>query len=402
MPFQAALGYDREGDYEIRFYGVDNVGNQETQHVFRFSIDLTPPQVQHQFQDPLTGGLASPENVLALSGKDANAGLENIFFRLEGPTQLKGRYLGAFALKNLDEGAYRLTYWAVDKVGNKSAEGQAEFELDASAPQVRLLPEGASHRSGSKLYVNAATKIGLEAVDAKGGPIKIRWTLGATFADYQAPVTLPQGKSFPLRYFALDQVGNASAPEHVQILRDTQTPDSSYLLFGPIHRHGGSSFVSSLTKLRFLGEDVESGIAEVRYRINQGNWTPFQHNFSLEQEGEQLLEFASQDKVGNQEAPKKLRLVVDNTPPEISTQFGSQPIGQEGGKQVYAKNSILFIMSVDQASGLSRLQYQLGDDKPTSFGEPIRFPQPGAYKIAIAAEDQVGNREFSNLEFIIR
>ncbi len=395
--------YESEGDYEFYYYGVDQVGNVEKPKHFRFSLDFTPPTSQLTVLGPKQEDTFSRRTKIKLQASDAVAGVAQIHYRLQGPTKQKGIYRKQpLSFAKLKNGPYQLSYWALDRVGNREPTQEFSFYLDRLGPQVQVSAEGPSWRYKNKLFLNPQSRLLLTGVDQRSGVERIMYRLGRHFVPYQGPLTLPQQRRSQIAYYALDQVGNRSSLKKLTLVRDDSIPYTSHVLYGPIHREGLKIYGSRKTTIKLEGEDSGSGIASIFYQVDEGAEEKFQRSFNLETEGEHVIRYRAVDRVDNAEATKRLRLTIDNQPPEIAYQFGSPQVSSELDKPVYPLNTLLFVVAVDHAAGLNQLRYRINNQAPHPFSEPLRFRRRGSYQVTLAAEDRVGNIKMVQFKFLIR
>ena len=157
--------------------------------------------------------------------------------------------------------------------------------------------------------------------------------------------TFPDGEGYYEFYsIANDTAGNTetktTADEYIAI--DT-TPPSTTLSASP----SDGKYVTSSSVISLSASDNVAGVKTTYYRIWNGSWHPapgtgvgignnfsiYSGTFSLKKEGKNYVEFYSEDNAGNVEAINNETLIVDNTPPSI-TSINVNPSSQVVGGYV--------------------------------------------------------------------
>ena len=397
-PFQFGL----EGYYKLYYYAVDQVGNFGKPKLFTFAVDLSSPVTSPQIAGPGHEQILGPKSKLQLIGDDPIAGVASIYYRLKGPSKLKGRYRGPIPMKKMKSGSYKINYFAIDRVKNKEFEKEYSFYLDRKPPKMDIAVLGKFHRYKNKLFLRPDSKILLTGKDQKAGFKQAKYSFAKEFQSFITPIPLPKGQRWVFRYYGLDRVDNASRVKKIIVIKDDTSPYTGNLLFGPIHRSGSHIYAGNDVTIKLESDDSGSGIKETKYRVDGGEWQTYKRGFSINSLGEHVVEYFSRDRVENQERSKKLRFNVDTQGPEIVHQMGGLSRGMEDGLPVYASGSIFFILGNDPDSGLDQVRYQINGRRIKSYKNPLHLTRPGHYRINIFARDQVGNESETKTQFIIQ
>jgi hypothetical protein len=98
---------------------------------------------------------------------------------------------------------------------------------------------------------------------------------------------------------------------------DTAAPTTSHSLSGTA---GNNGWYVSDVKVTLTANDNEggSGVKETKYRVNSGGWAAYSEPFTVSDEGENLIQYYSEDNAGNVEEAKSVTIKIDKTPPTIS------------------------------------------------------------------------------------
>jgi hypothetical protein len=127
---------------------------------------------------------------------------------------------------------------------------------------------------------------------------------------------------------------------------DTASPSSVVNLSGK--GEGGS--YSGAARVTMSGTDTTSGIKDLRYRINGGEWKQYTGPIILVTTGTHLIEYYAQDMAGNEESVRTMSVtVVDGTTGII---FDAENDHFENG-------TVAISFTVGMTSTLSKLEYSL-------------------------------------------
>lgn len=399
QPYSAPLRFDQERRYDLRYYAVDQVGNQEQLNQFEFHLDLTAPSSSSRIKGPESGRFVAPGSRLVFSGSDSGVGLASVRYRITGPQSLSGRYSGPVSLKRLKEGEYQVSYWATDKVRNQQPKASTGFIMDRSAPRLALEAQGDGARRGRTLYVSQRSKLELRAADSGAGVSWVKFKLGQKTERYAQAFAPPKkAGTYTLKAWARDKVGNQTRALSFKVVQDPVPPDTSYAFEGPHSIDTKGRFLSPKGSLRLSAKDKASGVAEIFYQVDGAPAQSYQGPIKGLSGGEHQLTYYAKDRVNNQEREQRLTFFVDDLPPELATRFSTGSMGAE----TYPQGSLLFLMGTDQASGLKRIQYRLDGGQKVTYDQPLRLDRPGRYRLEVWAQDKVGNGTNKEITFTVR
>jgi len=397
--YSGPVAFEGERLHEIRYYGIDQVGNQEALHTFQFRIDTTSPSSKIYYKGIESGEFLASSTRLLFRGADQDSGLRQVSYKITGPKKTVGVYRGPVGMKNWPDGRYTVRYGATDRVRNHEQEQTAAFYLDTKPPRLKISTEGPGFWSGKKLYVAAATKVNLTATDQSSGVSWVRYARGKKTRTYKQPFSVPAKKGkFEVKAWASDKVRNQSRVYRYRLVMDPKPPITKYKLIGPKFSGSKGRFVSSKTKIRLLASDQSSGVKKKFYQDGDKPEQGYRKPFSLAEEGKHRLGYRSKDQVENTERMNHVTLVVDNTPPTVEARFsvGEMDVG------VYPRGSLLFALGSDRSSGLQKILMSINGGKQTLYEQPPRFTKKGKYKVLLTAIDRVGNRASTTMKFKIR
>ena len=393
---EAPLSFAEERAYDLRFYGEDNVGNQESVRRYRFQIDKTAPASKLRFRGPESGSFVSSSTLVVLSAQDAGAGVGSISYQIKGKS--RGTYQRPVSLQGLGAGEYQILYWSQDQVGNQEAQRSQGFILDRTAPKIEMGNEGPVFRGKNGFFVGPNTKLTASVSDAGAGVAWMKYKLNQESGVYQGPLSPPQkAGSFLLKLWASDKVGNQTQAFEYKMNQDPVPPTSRYAFSGPHYADSKGKFIAGSAKVTLSALDKDSGVKETNFQIDQGAEEPYQGEITAAP-GPHELAYYSTDQVGNKEKKNKLHFYVDSVPPEITPKMSVGSMGEER----FPKGSLLFVIATDKASGLEKVEISINGSPASLLSQPPKFDEPGRYKVELTATDKVGNRSTTAVSFLIQ
>lgn len=409
QPLHSASALGEEMLAEVWFYAIDQVGNTEAPQRREFMIDTTPPESHHEITGSPLEEVLPPSATFLLSSEDRYAGVREIHYRLHEEEEFRRYEGGPISLSGLEDGAYMLSYYGTDHVGNREEVREFSFYLDRRAPQPEISVSGDQYEAeAGRLFVSGRTEFRLSADDNRAGTEFIRYEIdGRGQGRYFDPFRLPGiDGTREISFTATDRVGNQSAPRAATYEMDVQPPQSSYRFEGPHYRQRNIYWMRSDARVVLSAEDEGAGVAQTFYDL-QGEMPErvYESRISIAEEGRYNLSFYSEDQVNNQEGLHFVMLIVDNSPPEIMVNFNTTPVesrsGPEGEVQVYRLGTRIFLAATDEAAGADQILYKMNDEEEQLYSGPINLFEAGEYELQLRALDHVGNEQRRELHFII-
>ena len=209
-----AMSITTPGEHTLRLTATDRVGNVSAPRTSTFTVDVSAPA------PVISVPAADGQSLVGTAAFTFSAGTAaGLTYRCRIDTQAFEACTSPRSYTGLTAGAHSFTVEARNSLGN-TATATRTFQFvvpDTSAPVVTASPVGGTFDAGQQITLSAN-----EAAT-------IRYTTdGATptsaSPQYSAPIVL--NASFTLRYFAVDTVGNASAPASQSYVVRTAPPPS--------------------------------------------------------------------------------------------------------------------------------------------------------------------------------
>lgn len=168
------------------------------------------------------------------------------------------------------------------------------------------------------------------------------------------------------------------------------------------------SYVTSATPLTLSAQDRSgTGIARTQVRVDGGGWRDYAGAFTLAGEGDHLVEWFSEDNVGNVEAIQGATLTVDDTPPQVELLTGTPNYVSAG--DTWVTSAAQFGLGALDAGvnpvGVATLEYRLGFRGSwsawTPYASPFTLSGEGRHDLEYRSADRLGNAIAANASRIV-
>ena len=412
--YSKSLNLDKEGDYQLKYYAIDNVGNTEKVNEYNFIVDTSSPVTYHNIIGIAQGNIISSTTKIYLSPNDSLSGIAQTFYYIDDGQKKPYTVNTTIPFIYLEDGEHTLYYYSIDRVGNQEKEGSFTFYYDKSSPIMSADILGDRFIVGDKIYFSGRTKLKLTAVDNKSGIKQVMYSVDEkAFEEYENPFYLPNKSGFHrIKYFAIDNIGNQGVYNQPDkpydefthnvglVYVDLTGPILSHQFKGPLFKKGDSLYINSTTKIEFSAKDEESGLQKITYNIdNPSEETDYKNAILISTPGFHKVSYFGYDNVNNRNI-KSFEVVVDNEGPVIHFNFSNVPTKVEGNISTYPSYSVLFLAVTDAQTGYGNITYSINDGKESVYTGGIQgFDKSKKYKIKVKATDKLGNESSQTIEF---
>ncbi|MFN0049888.1 MAG: OmpL47-type beta-barrel domain-containing protein [Cytophagales bacterium] len=409
--YQDTISLTEAGDYAIKYYAADKVGNVEKPKVLNVAIDNESPTTELINIGVWNENVASSNAAIKLKAEDNKAGVRNIIYALDnGREQI---YKGVINTNLLDEGTHTFSYFGIDNIGNREEKQDFEFYVDKRAPLITIEAVGDRYKVNGKEFSSGRTKIKLTAIDNKAGVKEIWYSVNASkYKLYDKPFYLDgKGGNRSIKFYAIDNVNNktlssdGSGQNFGTPYLDLTGPKLNYSYSGPIYNSRDTLFASPKTKIVLAGTDEESGLQKITYKINGGEEIEYTSPFSIAEGGYYEITQTGYDNVNNSNR-KEFSLVVDAAGPAHFPRFSVPPFSQKtdenGTVDIYPVQAELYLAATDDKVGSHKIAYSINGSAEKLYTSPIvGFEKGGAYSIDVVAYDWLSNKTKSTIKFEI-
>ena len=407
--YKDPINIEKEKAYKIKYYGVDNVGNVEEPKEAHIVLDLTPPKTSHKIEGDKHENIISGRSEITLVPEDKLSNIKQTYYSLDN--QKPKRYNTSIKAKYLNEGEHSITYYSIDQVKNEEKENTFKFYVDKTPPRVVDELMGNTYVAQGKEYLSGRNKLKIISMDNKAGVKEIRYSVNdGAFEVYEKPFRLSASGRLKIQALAIDKVNNKKRTEilsnssklsHV----DLSGPNINHSFEGSSFTSKDTTYITKDTKIKFTGNDNQSGLKKFTYNIDGGTEKEYNDPFSLKKEGIYKLSVTGYDNLDNTNT-KNILCLVDNSGPELYNRFSinTEKTKTFKGKEMpsYPEHVVLFLSATDHFVGLDKLYYSLNNSDMKLYRSLIEgFNEKTLYKLDMVAYDKLGNKNEKTTKFYI-
>lgn len=407
LTYTGEINLTSEGKHSIKYQSMDNVGNAEQVQQSEFIIDLTPPGITHNVNGVGDDNVIASTSKIYFTSTDNLSGIKELYYRFDAE-EYKRYNDNSVEFNYLADGTHTMEYYAIDYVGNRTANQLVSFYFDKTAPLTASDILGDRFVVDDKIYFSGRTKMKLTAVDNKIGVKEILYSIDKEdFKTYDQPFYLPSiSGEHTIRFYSVDRLenepgGSEKYKHNISLIYlDLTGPNITTALSGPKFQTGGATFIGPKTKISLNGYDQESGVQYLAYSIN-GNQaeTRYDNPFSVTTSGKCKIELFGYDNVNNRNIDSD-EFYVDTDPPVIKENFSTESTETVDGVNIYPFYITVFLAATDNMTGNDKIYYSINNGQERLYSNPIsQLKKNTDYNINIRAIDKVGNESQKTIFF---
>jgi large repetitive protein len=193
-----SLMVDQEGVNQVSFYSVDNAGNKEEAKTIEVKLDKTAPETT---SDAPASWIKNDIQV-NLVAADSQSGVAKTYYSINGSDYVEG---AAFTVNQ--EGVNEVSFYSIDKAGNKEPAQKMEVKIDKTAPLITTDIDE-YYFLGSTLNFNYQTMDLLSGVEKESVILTSPNQPIGEVVNKLSQITLNQPGEYILTIFATDFAGN--------------------------------------------------------------------------------------------------------------------------------------------------------------------------------------------------
>jgi len=350
-----------EGVHTLRYYSVDQAGNEEEVNSTVIKVDRTPPECGLTVYPEVPNGRAGWYVTQPLVSLDVPPGATGYYQWDEGKVSEYITYI------TVPQGIHTLHYWAVDEAGNTGDAGSWTVMLDTDVPSAEVYvapdePDGADgwYTTLPRIYMSTQS-------DAD---VMYRWEYESSFHRYR-DYLVPEEGEHTLYYYAVDRAGNREDTRSISLRVDTVPPELRADVFGS----GSGEWYHETPEIRFTHE------GELYCAWDGEEYTRCPDSMHA-LEGKHVLRYYAADQAGNRAEVQSLTLWVDTQDPEVALEM---PL-------VAAEDSpVQFVVHAEDENGLVSCRLDYGDGFHDQCGNTTHtYASGGIFTVSIRAEDASG------------
>lgn len=347
---------NEDGINKIEFYSVNKAGVVEEVKTAEVKIDRTAPETEAS-ESPKW----QKEAVIELTATDDKSGVAKTFFSVNGSD-----YTASGSVKVTEAGVNVVSFYSVDKVGNKEEVKTIEVSIDGIAPETISNADDQWYQEFS---------VELTATDNHSGVDKTFYSLnGSEFAEGTSLTVTDEGIN-AISFYSVDNAGNVEEVKTAEVKIDRAAPETVSNADDKWHQE----FTVELT-----ATDEHSGVAHTFYSVNGSEFAEGT-NFTVIDEGINVISFYSVDNAGNKEEVKTAEVKIDFSAPETVSNIEDKWLKEEFAVELTA---------TDDLSGVATTSYSMNGSVFTE-GTSFTVIKEGINEVQFFSTDISGSKEES-------
>ncbi|WBL14497.1 OmpL47-type beta-barrel domain-containing protein [Sutcliffiella sp. NC1] len=321
-------------------------------------IDTVPPVTTINASENWTNESVA----ITLSATDEDTGVANTYYSINDSAFVEGN---SFVIEG--EGIHAISFYSVDKVGNKEEVQTIEVKIDQTAPVT------ASNISSGK-WLNEAYTVEFTAEDSKSGVGNTYYSINESAFTEGTSFTISKEGVHEVSYYSVDNAGNIEEVKTEQVKLDFTAPVTiSNIVDG---------WLTEAFTVQLTATDGKSGVATTYYSLNGSDFVEGT-SFTIEDEGVHEVSYYSVDVVGNKEEVKTEQVKIDGTVPVTSSNILDKWLNEPFTVQ---------LITGESTSEIAATNYSInGSDfvEGTSF----TIEEEGVHEVSYYSVDNAGNVE---------
>ncbi len=395
QPYTTEFVLPGVGTHTVSFRSIDNVGAVEVAQTETFIVDDIAPTSVMEVGLPNrieseSIYFVSTSTELSISATDDLSGVASSEYKIGDGTWQP--FAEPFTVTT--EGTNTILYRSVDRLGNVEIEKTLTVIADVTPPVTTIETGTPVYEFMENIYVTPETYFSLSAVDASSGIGSVQYRIDqGEWTTYQSFAIAAEG-SHEIGYRSMDQIGNTEVEKALTVIVDATPPVASISAGDPKFEIGEILFVSFATPITITAVDNFSGVAGIKYRVDQGEWTPYVAGspFTVSGDGAHTIDYVAWDNLGNMAPVRRFEITVDSTPPVTALAVGTP--SHQGTENLYVTSTTMFTLSaVDAVSGVGLTQYRIDEGVWQPYTAPFTVPTEGSHVIGFRSTDNLGTTE---------
>ena len=311
-----------------------------------------------------------------LSATDNETGVANTYYSINDSDFTEG-----IALTIDKEGENKISFYSVDKAGNKEEVQTSYVNIDKTAP--------VTTSNATTDWMNKDGTINLTAIDAESGVSKTFHSINDSDFTEGNIIMLDKEGENKISFYSVDKAGNKEEVQTSYVNIDKTAPvTTSNATEGWMNKDG---------TINLTATDAESGVSKTFYSVNDSDFTEG-NIITLDKEGENKISFYSIDKAGNKEVVQTTYVKIDKTAPVVTMDLSNQ----------YKLGTTLPLsyIAMDNLSGIASEKMVVFAPNETTGTNvenngSLQINRPGIYKVYVVVTDAAGNSTTIEKQFLV-
>ncbi|MFH1282201.1 MAG: S8 family serine peptidase [bacterium] len=217
-----------DGEYDILFYSVDNVGNTEDTRTISVKLDNTPPDFEIKVNGPqyLEEGIvwiSTATEIMIIPNDNNGSGVNKTEYRVDNEEYTE--LVEEAAYFTIPAGGSRVIYARCeDNLGNIREETYSVF-VDTIAPITSVISAKPVFNIGEAIIAPLANETVFEVVEDGSGLDHVEYCInGGEWIRYIKPVVVLEEGKYTIVYCAIDNIGNRESEKQFTVSVDATCP----------------------------------------------------------------------------------------------------------------------------------------------------------------------------------
>ncbi|WP_243449895.1 OmpL47-type beta-barrel domain-containing protein [Neobacillus terrae] len=319
--------------------------------------DTTPPVTTANGRTDWT----TSSQTITLTSTDDETGVDKTYYSINGSDYKEGT---SFTVEH--EGVNFVSFYSVDKTGNKEEAKTIEVKIDKTVPKTSI--------DAPETWLSSDVTVHLTAIDRESGVSKTYYSIKGLDYVEGTSFTVDQEGVYQVAYYSVDQAGNKEEIQTTEVKIDKTAPETS--------SDAPNSWVNSDVTVNLTPNDSESRVSKTYYSINGSDYVEGT-SFTVDQAGVNKVAYYSVDQAGNEEAKQTAEVKIDNTAPETSSD----------APETWVNSDVTVNLTPnDSESGVSKTYYSINGSDYVE-GTTFTVNPEGVNQVSYYSIDQAGNKE---------
>ncbi|WP_054749904.1 OmpL47-type beta-barrel domain-containing protein [Ruminiclostridium josui] len=302
----------------------------------------------------------SPVDV-TLSATDNMTGVAKTYYSLNSSDYIEGNIV------TVDKaGVNKISFYSVDKVGNKEEVKTAEVKIDTTAPVTTAkVPAD---------WSKADVTVTLTAADEQSGVVKTYYSIDESKFVEGTTFTVKGDGIHKISYYSVDVAGNKEEVKTAEVKIDAIAPITTAKV--------PADWSKADVTVTLTATDEQSGVAKTYYSIDESKFVEGT-TFTVKGDGIHKISYYSVDVAGNKEEVKTTEVKIDTTAPVTTAKVPAD----------WSKADVtVTLTATDDQSGVAKTYYSIDESKFVE-GTTFTVKGDGIHKISYYSVDVAGNKE---------
>lgn len=325
LRYENPLLIDKPGKRVLYFRTVDRVGNGEKAQRVEIYADGSAPTTELK----ISGGTLTQA---AINGNTYSAARDSVSFVMEASDTGSGVKEIMVSLDNqppkpyvkpiyfLQEGPHKISYYAVDNVGNKENPKSINVYTVSNAPRTAATPSGTIVNTGGINFARSDVRLKLEAGQGPVGLERIEYRMEdeTSFHTYTDPLRFEKPGDYSVVFRSVDRVGNKEPTRSYRLVVSQTPPKTKVETAQPLVQRDGITYSPSPNVLTLAVDNHGVGVDKTLISVNDSPFAAYSGSINLTSDKKVYkISFKSIDKLGNEEPMQTVTYHIIGTAPVV-------------------------------------------------------------------------------------